>query len=292
VPQITHTPPPPAPLPHPTTPADALTITPAVPSPSPSARRAAADAPPPSQELDRYTHIIARLNWKIPSLDHGYFQAAESIRRFQARECSIHEVRHQVAMFKLDFFEFYMLIERALVRILGVFGVAVTGERRRTAAGRSSSADARSSEDKSLDAAATTTSTSLFSSKLAYAHAYHQNVIDALDDPTLPLFPVLGSEAVNGCLQRAKDLRNLWKYAHIDDVADDASTGPDDVPADAFSLDQYELRNVLETVIGALAAAKEVGHQRVQEMIAAGETTPAPAVTWDFMTDAMDWEAI
>lgn len=90
-------------------------------------------------------------------------------------------------MFKLDFFEYYMLLERALVHLLGVFGIKVTG-----GFGGGSDGGPKSSFNGNQDG------------KQAL-HRFHANVLESLDDPANPLHQALGQDDVRSSLGRAKE---------------------------------------------------------------------------------------
>lgn len=139
--------------------------------------------PTPWAELTRYNKIVRRLEWKLPFLAQGYNAATD-------RNCSTDEQREEAElMFKLDFFEYYMLLERALVHLLGVFGIKVTGgigdrpggvptgPRRGIVHERWEQSD----------------------------HRFHANVLEALDDPRNPLHEALGVDDVRFALARAKE---------------------------------------------------------------------------------------
>ena len=81
--------------------------------------------------------------------------------------------------FKVDFYEFYVWIEQALVFLLLVFGVAVP---HRPVNSRAN-------------------------------HAFHHDVLKTLDDEVNPLHAALGTGDVNHALWKAKELRNRWKDA-------------------------------------------------------------------------------
>ncbi|KAL2152337.1 hypothetical protein VTH82DRAFT_5521 [Thermothelomyces myriococcoides] len=87
--------------------------------PRPNRPAGSASASAAAHELARYAKIVRRLQWKLPFLAQGYRQA---VNRVGADRAAVAEAE---LMFKLDFFEYYMLIERALVHLLGVFGVTV-----------------------------------------------------------------------------------------------------------------------------------------------------------------------
>ncbi|KAI5865364.1 hypothetical protein GGS23DRAFT_558884 [Durotheca rogersii] len=213
------------------------------------------DRPSPDRELSRFLKIIARLNWKLPSLKQGYMVAKNSAGK-PRDQAEMHEIQ-----FKLDFHEFYMLVERALVRLLAVFGVAVDGGAPRPDAGAFPGQQQQ--------------------------HRYHANVLAALDNAENPLHRVFGQPEVRRQLLRAKELRNRWK--HADD--EDEPRRPPPAPLQA-----YNLELIVATVLQAIDQAHVLAVQYIRENsggLAAGQSNPAAdEEDWEFMVDAMDWEAV
>jgi len=181
-------------------------------------------------------------------------------------------------MFKLDFFEYYMLLERGLVHLLGVFGVVVprdfapSHQRRQTDMAQSADAEGVRSD---------------------HRHRFHANVLAALDAEDSPLREILGQGEVRRQLARAKDLRNRWKNA-------DGLPVPQMPGKEAAPLETYDLEGILTTVFGALDRAYAVAERFASERVETGtgegvgmdpETRPDEE-QWGFMTDAMDWEAV
>ena len=224
-------------------------INPAVPIPPPAPGADAPLATRHSYELQRFEKIAKRLSWKLFHLSAGFHRtsAADPSERPQ---CEI--------MFKLDFYEFYMLLERALVHLLGVFDISVSRDADPSAGlkGPGGGGGRRDAD-----------------------HAYHHNVLAALDSPDNVLHGVLGRGDVRACLGKAKDMRNRWKYL------DEQQSGGE------LGLEECNVEAILETIVGAFEAAYEVARSRVEsESETVGE--PEQQVDWGFMVDAMDWEAL
>ncbi|KAE8139000.1 hypothetical protein BDV38DRAFT_281562 [Aspergillus pseudotamarii] len=220
--------------------------------------------PPPSQELARFMKIVGRLKWKLPFLAEGYRLATLPADRGV-------DVAHAEIMFKIDFFEYYALLERAIVHLLGVFGVTVTG-----AVTRSQSTP-RLGRNRSRVA----------------AHRYHANVLDTLEGETCPLHAVLGSGNVREQLRKAKELRNRWKTADMS--KEEAETDPFRRPKEtAMPLESYDFDHILsEIFIGledGLALARD--HLARAENSTGNDLSGDSEADWDFIVDAMDWEAV
>ncbi|KAK3308282.1 uncharacterized protein B0T15DRAFT_508769 [Chaetomium strumarium] len=281
--------------------------------------------PPPSapHELARYTKIIRRLQWKLPFLAEGYRKAVD---RIGADPTAVSEAE---LMFKLDFFEYYMLIERALVHLLGVFGVDIprgysspspSSHNLQYEDGCGGSAGAGRNGNKGLNG-------SVWRSESRARHRYHANVLAALDRTDNPLHGTLGTGEVRAQLGRAKDLRNRWKTAgdeleheheheHEHGGYGNGSAARAEqlewprVRKIAAPLDTYRLEHMLEVIFGGFDGAFKIAERYVKggsEWGAEGDADMlgedgnvidwAAAVDgeedqWEFMVDAMDWEAV
>lgn len=140
--------------------------------------------PTPWAELARYTKIVRRLKWKLPFLAHGYNAATDHVY-------STDEQREEAElMFKLDFFDYYMLLERAMVHLLGVFGIKVTGGFG-AKPGNGYTGHIRSDSERREQS----------------EHRFHANVLEAFHDRMNPLHEILGKDDVCLALSRAKERR-------------------------------------------------------------------------------------
>ena len=235
---------------------------------------AAGDRPSPQQELSRFLKIVSRIRWKLPFLDYGYKLATNSAG-LTREEIAANEIH-----FKIDFYEIYMHLERAIVHLLGVYGIDVhpsfvTDRNRHGSNGGSNGSDKTTKPG--------------FSRERIGRHQYHVNVLLALEDPDNPLHPVLGCGEALRQLWNAKDLRNRWKNAD--------STDSDD-PRRHLSLEAYNLEEMLQAILAALEEAYNLTTRYVEEKTA-HQTTPkrnsassTDEQDWGFIADAMDWEAV
>ena len=268
-------------------------------------------SPGPAAELMRYAKIVRRLKWKLPYLAHGYRQA--TLRLDYPTDVDIAHRSEAELMFKLDFFEYYMLLERALVHLLGVFGITVSrdfAERHL----RMMLEEQRQQDIRNYGVLrGNTNGTSRRREPSPWKngssnHRYHANVLEALDNAENPLHEALGTGEVRRQLGRAKDLRNRWK--NVDDVEDasavnGSSGGGSNTPQlangkAATPLESYDLERILESIFEGFDRAFAVAERHVleeqQAAAKAGDAVPmdwgSEEQQWEFMVDAMDWEAV
>lgn len=174
-----------------------------------------------------------------------------------------HQIQNCEIQFKLDFHEFYMLLERALVRLMAVFGIEATGD--------------------AIVMGGTVTPQQ--SQRGSNQHQYHANVLAALTDPRNPLCKIFEDPEVKKQLLRAKDLRNRWK--NIDD-ADFGSFQP-------APLSTYNLDHMVSIILSAIELAHDVAFEYVGRDISnptKDTNEPSGGKDWEFIVDAMDWEAV
>ncbi|KAJ9610044.1 hypothetical protein H2200_006374 [Cladophialophora chaetospira] len=111
--------------------------------------------------------------------------------------------------FKIDFYEFYALLERGLVCLLGVWGIIVTASAATTAVPGQNAGHAASQGPSQA-----TTNGSIIGDSFSFhgsAHRFHANVIAALEHPSNPLHALLGTGPVREYIGIAKEFRNKWK---------------------------------------------------------------------------------
>lgn len=230
------------------------------------------------------------MKWKLPWLEDGYRQAtgipntAENAQFAQEYPDRWEKIRQDAELhFKLDFFEYYMLLERALVHLLGVFGISVNRQ-----------------GDKWLGPGANDNGNQNGTRNVYTAnHSYHQNVLSALEAKSNPLYEALGCGEVRAHLGRAKDLRNRWKYAE----AQDDQAHPDPVASRA-PLESYDLVNMFNHIFAGFDKGYMIANEWVDQLAGKADMVQgnpcamadAPPMQddedMDFMLDAMDWEAV
>ncbi|KIL90427.1 hypothetical protein FAVG1_06159 [Fusarium avenaceum] len=232
------------------------------PQPSPQPRQPSPRQyqPPPQPVLAPATSSIAPIHLKPAQAFNRFEQACQRLRwKFIDLQSSYHRALNALDFgfpvaeaeknFKVDFYEFYAWIEQALVLLLLVFGITIP--RGPGHGGR--------------------------------AHAYHYQVIVALEAPTCPVFEALGTGEANQALRKAKELRNKWK---------DMSEGKDTPP-----LKMYDLTWLVGQILGGLEVGYAVAARAVEEEPPRGpveEMDEQMAMgadgQWDWMVEPMDWE--
>lgn len=128
-------------------------------------------------------------------------------------------------MFRVDFFEWYVLLERCLVALLASVGVEVSAgfDPSRTGKGDETADLGGGWEQAGGGGDAVTGSNSIIGDKnvfSGYGHRFHQNVLEALDtteEQGNSLHAVLGVGKFREYLGLCKAFRNRWKDAEVED---------------------------------------------------------------------------
>jgi hypothetical protein len=203
--------------------------------------------------------IVARLRWKLPFLAEGYRLATLSANSNTTSEAE----SHAEIMFKIDFHEYYALLERAIVHLLGVFNITVSSRRFDSGSGPGT-------------------------------HRYHANVLHALEQETSPLTPILGSGRVYLLLRKAKELRNRWKTADM--TSEEREKDPWE-RKEVLPLKEFDFEDILSGIFGGLEVAYERAREHVElcrrpEDGDGVEGEEGGEEDWRFMVEGMDWEAV
>ncbi|QYT06197.1 hypothetical protein H0G86_013059 [Trichoderma simmonsii] len=200
----------------------------------------------PIQAFHRFEQACQRLRWKYIDLESSYQRAlSPQDYGFSTQDAEVN--------FKVDFHEFYVRIEQALVFVLLVFGITVP----RGSGGPRSQA----------------------------AHTYHHNVLKTLEEEDNPLFEALGKGDVNHALWKAKELRNRWK-----DAAEGRETPP--LKMYDLTWIVRQVLGGLEVSYGIAAGRIEQlrmeGDGLAENGSASGDAENGDS--WEWMVE-MDWEA-
>jgi hypothetical protein len=172
------------------------------------------------QEKEKATRLVGRLRWKAEMLMQSFYKARDIVRAADAQQnddsemdldpisvsnCDFLPMKQQTdllkkqaeSMFKIDFFEFYTLLERYITVCLGILGISVSGV----------------APQVNINALRYITNPDLHRTRPTASHAFHANLLGALDDEKCPLHASFGVPGVREELGLAKEFRNVWKDA-------------------------------------------------------------------------------
>lgn len=254
-----------------------------------------AAGPNPDIELDKHKKLLVRLKWKshLIVLSHQRVtQAMEGSNQGTPHSLSATEAQ---TMFKLDFFEYYVLLERVLLHLLAVFDISVSAHVVKE--------PTEERADGAKNAATQTNAAPIIGSSnydRSYTHRFHANVLQALDRPSSPLHTTLGTGDVRYYLGIAKDSRNRWKDAEEEQAQGDV------IPDHNALKHQRMLKNVdLEVMLACILEALDKAQGLAEEHVKTRGQQPnglAEAGTLmeydmedaplEVMPDAMEWEEL
>ena len=197
------------------------------------------------QDKDKATRLMGRLRWKAELLMVSYFKAMEILQA-----CNQHDghgkshnglARQAESMFKVDFFEFYTFLERYITVCLATLGVSVSA----------------SAPRENFNALRYITNPDLQRTRPLASHAFHANLLEALDDENCPLHNSLGAQDVRIQLGLAKDYRNAWKDADEKERTDNGDNEHGSSPKN-IKLPELGLETMLRTLIIGCGQADDV----------------------------------
>jgi hypothetical protein len=218
------------------------------------------------EEKEKTTRLLGRLRWKAELLMVSYYKALEIVRAADAQNDghsgadptsvsnrNAHMIaqrktdlikKHAESMFKVDFFEFYTLLERYITVCLAILGINVSGSAPQT----------------NVNALRYITNPDLHRTRPIASHAFHANLLEALDDEKCPLHASFGTQDVRAELGLAKDFRNAWKDA---DERVIASKWDDEIgnTGKNITLHDSQLEKMLRSLIGGCEHAHGVVHR-------------------------------
>lgn len=237
------------------------------------------------QDKDRVTRLLGRLRWKAEMLmvsymrtmeivqaaaqqdgyngsQHAMGSGASSVGDSQAQHSSSSRktnVRQKQAesMFKVDFFEFYTLLERYITDCLAIFGISISGSIPR----------------QNFNALRYETNPDLHRTRPMASHAFHANLLEALDDEKCPLAESLGLQDVRVQLGIAKEYRNAWKDADSKANIANGETSKN------IRLEDLQLELMLRNIIGGC----DLAHAAVQAYSNEGSSNGNGLTTRDFV---------
>jgi hypothetical protein len=231
------------------------------------------------KEKEKATRLLSRLRWKAESLAASYFRAIEILRAELDTDRNMHrrgvshypfvlgiesvsassrimapgtrrratnkKKKQAESMFKVDFFEFYTLLERYIELCLSILGISVSANAPRN----------------NFNALRYITNPDLQRTRPEASHAYHANLLEALDAETCPLHASLGNQNVRIQLGLAKEYRNRWKDA--DEQAIVQKWGSEDDQAKKnIRLEELDLNLMLITLLAGCEHAQGVVYDR------------------------------
>lgn len=193
-------------------------------------------------DKDKAEKLMDRLRWKAEVLCGSYDKAINNLQASELHDGPENEFKKKAeSMFKLDFFEFYTFLERYLTHCLASVGVSVSGNLPR----------------ENFNALRYITNPDLHRTRPLATHAFHANLLEALDDEKCPLHPAFGTQAARIQLSLAKDYRNAWKEADGKRGSTNGYMNREGSPK-SVSLPEFELVAMLETIIEACDNANTI----------------------------------
>ena len=133
--------------------------------------------------------------------------------------------------FRIDFFEFYVLLERVLLQLLSAVGVRVSRAYQPDAPSRNRSPERKpfsnviNGNGNGKSSAALIGDAKNIAARSGHGHAFHANLLSALTQKhNNPLYHLLGTGAAHSYIALAKDLRNGWKESAVEDITPDSSS--------------------------------------------------------------------
>jgi hypothetical protein len=234
------------------------------------------------EEYERFSKLLFRLRWKANHLLVSQQQVLIHHEPEGARGWTFTPtVEEAETMFKVDFFEFYILLERAIIHLLAVFAIVV-------------------SASTPFDVEVKANGNQLVGDSNVFSratHSFHHNVLQALDKTSNPLHNVLGVGEVREYLAIAKEFRNRWKDAEERPSSSSSqdSGGRRQTRYERL-LRELKLGEMLECIFNALTVAQRVAEEECQrERKTNGaefrppQTSGTEDMPWESMPDAMDW---
>ncbi|KAL6707617.1 hypothetical protein ACN47E_003967 [Coniothyrium glycines] len=191
---------------------------------------------------ERAARLLGRVRWKAELLMVSYFRTMEIVRSSEQHNHILESgatSKQAESMFKVDFFEFYTLLERFITDCLAVLDFRISA-----------------AAPVNVNFLRYVTNPDLHRTRPLATHAFHANLLEAIDDTNCPLHTTLGIQEVRVQLGIAKDFRNAWKDADSSTVK---KSGVDHDPRDVKLQDLQ-----LETMLRAIIMGCDQAHAIVQ----------------------------
>jgi hypothetical protein len=254
----------------------------------------------PDVELSKHKKLLARLKWKSSLLIISHQRVTQAMKTPTTGPHDLGAAEAET-MFKLDFFEYYVLLERVILQLLGVFNISVSPHVVEEPVSHNVLRDDTAKDMPINGAPIIGTSTY---DRSYYNHRFHANVLQALDRPTNPLHAALGTGDVREYLGIAKESRNRWKDAEEEELQ---GIRADAIPGSGALKHQRMLKNVdLEVMLACILEALDKAQSIAEEHVRTGGQGPNGAlkslqvgVTMEYemedaplevTPDVMEWE--
>ena len=199
-------------------------------------------------------------------------------------------------MFRVDFFEWYVMLERCLLEALAAVEISVSAVYDPLT---SKVVDNGSRRSASPSKGGIIGDSKVF--KEGYGHRFHANVLSALEQQeNNPLFEILGQGIVRQYLGVAKEFRNKWKDIEtIGGVEDNEGDLQRRLKRYEKIMKDLKLEDLLATVLHALEGARRAVEQETtllgEQLRSAGWDTAGlhteravEQIPWEASADAMD----
>lgn len=240
-------------------------------------------------DKDKASRLMGRLRWKAELLMVSYFKALEILQACEQHnghdESHNGLARQAESMFKIDFFEFYTFLERFITLCLAAVGTSVSG----------------SVPQENFNALRYITNPDLHRTRPQASHAFHANLLEALDDGKCPLHTSLGTQDARFQLGLAKDYRNAWKDADEKDGTANghASNGasPKNVELPELGLESMlrtlivgcqQANDVVQAYGGASMDAGSLSSKDFEPTMHVSDSMVVSDVPYEYMDDAME----
>ncbi|KAK5082592.1 hypothetical protein LTR70_008320 [Exophiala xenobiotica] len=254
-------------------------------------------------QIQAYQHVLKslrRLKWKSTTLLFCHHRALT--QQTDNIICDINfpltsdtgKANAAEIMFKVDFFEYYALLERVLVHLLACYGMVISADH---TTGTVPAPLAEWDLNRSVHSDAYTNENSIIGDSVAfhgYAHRFHANVLAALDRPSNPLHLILGTGRVRQYLGIAKEFRNRWKEAELE-TADSQDQFAGLHSSYHRILVDLKLDEMLAVLLSALEESRSVASQHLASIHGSVEVDMVGVDdddAWNesmVVEDAMDW---
>ncbi|RMZ81173.1 hypothetical protein DV737_g2634, partial [Chaetothyriales sp. CBS 132003] len=212
--------------------------------------------------VERYTRLFRRLRHKSHFLVYSHHQALASATAVHVGELAWPMGPGEAeVMFRVDFFEWYVLLERCLLDALAAVEVPISATYNpltsKDSGGETTTQAWRTSHNGIIG------DSKVF--KEGISHRFHANVLSALDqEDRNPLYEVLGRGKVRQYFSIAKEFRNRWKDVEsTSDVQETEEELRGRMRKYEKIMKDLKLEELLSSVLQALECARQIVEDEV-----------------------------